>query len=140
MPGRGRRSNVAAGSHYKARTKKWLEARGYEVGHLERMFLLHKDEKSLKPGESPLLPIKKDQFGSDLLAVNDTEILFVQVRLGRSTLGRGRLEFAQHKCPPPAKQWIVIWERGGREPEVIDCTGQTYSPDDRARRVRSTLF
>ena len=134
------RSAVAKGSYYKGRTVTWLEAQGYKVGHLERMFLIHKSPARLKPGESPTMPVKRDQFASDLLAVNAEQILFVQVKLGRDGIWKARAEFATFPCPPPARQWIVIWERGAREPEVIDVTGQqrvSAGPDaSKARRSR----
>lgn len=131
-----RRSNVATGSHYKGRTVKWLQARGYRVAFLERMFLIHKPADKVREGESPTFPIKRDQFGSDLLAVSATEIVFVQVKLGRDHIAAGRAEFSQHLCPPPAKQWLVVWERGGREPEVIDCTGGYVPVNERPRQAR----
>lgn len=131
-------SAAAKGSHYKARTKAWLEKRGYDVAFLERMFLLHKPADKLRPGESPMIPIKRDQMGADLLAVSETEILFVQVQLGREHIAKRRAEFSQHRCPPPAKQWLVIWEKGGREPEVIDCTGGYVPVNQRPRREATT--
>jgi hypothetical protein len=100
------------GSYYKSRTKKWLESMGYSVGHLERMLVVRG-----KPG----LFVKRDQFGSDLLAVSATQVLFVQVKMGGATwrkrgLSSARIEFAPFPVPPNSVQMIVVWEPRARQP------------------------
>jgi hypothetical protein len=108
-----KRSASAVGQHYKARTKKWLEARGFHVAHLERLMVIHS-----KPG----MFVKRDQLGADLLAVSDHAVVFVQVKGGvtwRANLAAARTEFERYPLPPCAVQAIVGWSKGARQPEVI---------------------
>jgi hypothetical protein len=114
------KSNSAKGNYYKLRTKKWLEAKGYSVAFMERMMWI----PPRNPGDT-MIPIKKDQFGSDLLAVNQDEIIFVQVKFNRGGISVGRREFARYVFPSFAQRWIVIWEPRAREPEIEDCSGET---------------
>jgi len=107
-------SAVAKGSYWKARTKRWLERQGYRVGFLERMLHIQ--------GKHGLIPVKRDQFGADLLAVKRARIIFVQVKGGeswRSQLAAARDEFARYPLSAHAEQWIVGWRPFVREPEVI---------------------
>ena len=106
------KSVVQKGSYYKARTKKWLEGKGYQVGFLERMFMLYIKGK--------MIPIKRDQFGSDLLAISKDELIFVQVKLNKKNIAGAYKEFDSFIFPPFAKKWIVVWTPRVKEPEVID--------------------
>lgn len=112
------KSASAKGNYYKLRTKKWLEAKGYAVAFMERIMWIPPKE----PG-GRLIPIKRDQFGADLLAVSKTELIFVQVKLKGPTNTSGLrasaiAEFAKHIIPAFAQQWVVIWEPKAREPEI----------------------
>lgn len=111
------RSASSKGTYYKLRTKKWLEAKGYAVAFMERMMWI----PAKKPGDR-MIPIKRDQFGSDLMAMNLEEIIFVQVKFGASTVAAARHEFAKHVFPPLAQRWVVIWTARAREPEIVDCS------------------
>lgn len=112
-------SRAALGTYYRGRTREWLEKQGYTVAQLEMLKWV------LPPGRRPFA-VKKDQLGSDLLAVSATEVLFVQAKLGRDNIAAGRKLFREFPCPPGAKQLIAVWERGARAPELIDCA--TVSP------------
>lgn len=108
------RSTSQRGSYYKSRTVKWLKARGYVVAQLERMLMVRG-----KPG----LFVKRDQLGADLLAVNVSAVLFVQVKMGgrswrKRGLSQARLEFERFPVPPGSEQWIVVWETKARRPLV----------------------
>jgi hypothetical protein len=110
-------SAVAKGQYWKGRTKKWLEAQGYQVAFLERVLWLQTARGRI--------PIKRDQFASDLLAVNLDEVIFVQVKGGvsrRTQLAAARLEFAKFAFPAGTQQWIVCWAPRARLPEVIVCS------------------
>jgi len=107
-------SAAQKGQYWKSRTKKFLEAAGYQVAFLERMLWIE--------GPSGRIPVKRDQLASDLLAVNREEILFVQVKGGisrRSQLAAARNEFGRYAFPAGTKQWIVCWAPRARRPEVI---------------------
>lgn len=104
------------GQHYKLRSKKWLESQGYSVAFLERMMWI--------PRQGKLIPIKRDQFGSDLLAMSATSVVFVQVKLGRSNISKAKKEFEKYKFPVFAQRQIHVWNLRGKEPEIInvnDC-------------------
>jgi hypothetical protein len=105
------------GNYYKLRTKKWLEAKGYSVAFLERMLWIPPKVKGDR-----MIPVKRDQFGADLLAVNHDEIIFVQVKLNRKNIAAGRHEFARYTFPPSTQRWIVIWEPKAHEPDIEDCS------------------
>jgi len=107
-------SAAAKGQYYKSRTKKYLEAMGYQVAFLERVLWIQ--------GAHGRVPVKRDQFGSDLLAVNLTDVIFIQVKGGvsrRSQLAAARREFERYAFPAGTQQWIVCWAPRARLPEVI---------------------
>jgi hypothetical protein len=106
-------SNVAKGQYFKQRSKRWFEAQGYVVAFLERV--LHVQ------GKHGLIPVKRDQLGSDLVAVSEKKILLIQVKGGascRSQLAAARAEFAKYPLAPYCENWIVMWLPQARAPEV----------------------
>lgn len=123
-------SNAARGARYKSRTREWLEDQGFQVAKMETMYYVRRPaapEGSPSAGFGDRFPVKRDQFGSDLLAVDATRIVFVQVKGGKGVTAGGsfpdaRRKFMEHVFPPHALRWIVAWPFGGREPRVIDCT------------------
>jgi len=126
------------GAHYKQRGKQWLEANGWTVAFLERVMWIPPREKGGRP-----MPVKRDQLGSDLLAVNQTpgtepHVMFVQVKLGRGSLAAAVREFRQFPCPPSCRQVVMVWEVGGREPDLVDAA--TYVIRGERGRTHGTLF
>lgn len=121
LPVKRSRSSSAKGNYYKLRTKRWLEAQGYAVGFMERVMWV----RPKVVGERPI-PIKVDQFGADLLAMNVSELIFVQAKLaGRrdpQAGGTARMsalrEFAKYPFPPFVERWVVQWRPRAREPEI----------------------
>lgn len=109
-------TNVSRGAAAKGRTKKYLQARGYQVADLEVVRWIH--------GKGGRIPVKRDQFGSDLLAVNELEVIFVQVKSGASaatgTFPDARREFAKHTFPRGVLRRIIAWPPRARRPRVID--------------------
>lgn len=115
-------SASSRGNYYKLRTKRWLEAKGYAVAFMERMLWI----PAKRPGDR-MIPVKHDQFGSDLLAMCDRELVFVQVKFGSTRRGAGHLaagrrEFLRYPFPADTRQWIVVWALRAREPEIVDCS------------------
>ena len=119
-------SNAERGARAKARTKKWLEAQGYQVVDLEKVYWI------LTP--KGRLPIKKDQMGSDLLAVlpegrerdftaPEQHVLFVQVKSGKSAKGgtfpAARREFAKFSFPVCTRQVVIAWPPRARQPRIV---------------------
>jgi hypothetical protein len=104
---------VARGSYYKSRTKKFLEQAGFVVAFLERVLYIQ--------GKHGLVPIKRDQLGSDVLAVSCERVVFAQVKSGvswRGQLASARREFAKYPLAPGCEQWILGWLPQARQPVI----------------------
>jgi len=107
------RSNVARGAYYKGRTRKWLIEMGWQVADLEVI-------RYVGAG----IPVKRDQFGADLLAVSAKRLLFVQVKSGKhalKTITAARRTFEAFQFPPFAERWIVAWLPRARQPHVVNA-------------------
>lgn len=105
------------GNYYKLRTKKWLEKKGYSVAIMEKMFRIFNRQNPEK-----IIYTKTDQMGSDLLAMNSEQLIFVQVKYNtaRGKVNEAIREFAKYPFPDFVDRWIVIWEPKGREPEIVE--------------------
>jgi hypothetical protein len=105
---------AATGAYYKRRTKKYLEGRGFAVAYMERIQWI--------PGRrgGPMIPVKRDQFGADLLAMNLDTMALVQVKFQRTAGGTAAARRAFDKWPIPrfVQTWIVVWAPRQREPEI----------------------
>lgn len=106
-------NNVAKGNRYKYKTKKWLEAQGFKVEYTEivRYFF---DRKKCK-----MIPMKKDLFYSDLIAVRSDLILFVQVKVNKKNLSLSKALLRALEVPNNCCKWIVIWIPRKKEPEIM---------------------
>lgn len=107
-------SNVARGAYYKARTRRWLEKQGYQVGDLEVVRWVG--------GPAKRFPVKRDQFGSDLLAVSGDRLVFCQCKGGKSATGNfpdAKRLFDSFTFPPGTAKWVVAWTPRAREPRVV---------------------
>jgi len=113
---------AAKGSYYKLRTKRWLETKGYAVAFMERIQWIPK-------GHGHMIPVKRDQFGADLLAMNRDEMILVQVKFGKGSRAAARRTFDTFPIPPFVSTWIVSWEARARTPEI-----QVYAFSGRATR------
>ena len=105
-------SSVQKGTYYKGRTKKCLEGQGYSVGTLDKMMCVKKN-----------IFIKKDQFASDLLAVGNGKVIFVQVKSGETALYKVKeavREFEKFDFPEFADRWVVCWAERVRKPIIVD--------------------
>lgn len=101
------------GNYYKLKSKPWLQERGYHVDYLERYVRIrNKDGK--------LILIRHDIVGADGLATSDTEFILWNSILGRDHINRAIEKFLKYPCPPFVKRWVLVWEKGDREPEIID--------------------
>ena len=112
----GGASNVARGARAKARTKRWLTTLGFQVADMEVVRWVWTPRRRL--------PVKHDQFASDLLAVNAERVVFVQVKSGasaaRGTFPTARRAFATYTFPKTwVELWIVAWPPRARAPRVI---------------------
>ena len=114
---------MAKGNYYKYKTKKFFEEQGYSVDFLERTYRVYAKGK--------LIPVKKDVFASDVLAMGNGEIIFVQVKGGKSTTGinikKAIEEFNKYPFPDYVKRIIVIWRERAREPELLEVNNETLN-------------
>lgn len=112
------RSNAARGAYYKGRTRKWLTTLGWQVADMEIVRWIH------RPGGRPI-PVKRDQFGSDLLAMSGARLIFVQVKGGEAARGgtfpAARRAFAEFKFPPLVECIVVAWSPRARAPRIVHC-------------------
>lgn len=107
------------GQYYKYKTKKYYQKLGYDVTLSEFIFRAGK------------FFVKKDIFGSDVIAMNGKEILFVNSKFvgnkksGYTSKSDGIKEFKKYRFPPGAKALLVMWTKGAREPVIIDALNNT---------------
>jgi hypothetical protein len=146
------KSSAQKGAYYKARTREWYGARGWQIVDLEIVKWIHSFDK--KTGEPIRIPVKRDQMGSDLMVVNKAEIHFLQVKLNRNNISQGKREFWKHVFPPLARRFVVVWIPRARDPELVEVfdpppvdvapvTVEDPNPSPKPRRTkapRTTLF
>lgn len=112
-------SNVSRGADAKGRSKRWLEARGYTVADLELVRWVYRNGR-------PAFAVKKDQFGSDLLAVGHGVVVFVQVKSGKQCQGGGSFPAARRALGAfehagSVRKMILAWAPGATMPRIIKC-------------------
>jgi len=64
------------------------------------------------------IPVKKDLWGADGIAMNEKEIIFWNAKAGKKHLAEGKKEFEKYPFPPFVKKWIVGWIPGQKEPII----------------------
>jgi len=120
-------SNAQRGAYYKARTKKWLIARGWQVADMEIVRWIY------QPGRPPI-PIKRDQFASDLVTMKGSRIAFVQVKGGKAAIGgtfpAARREFAKFVWPEHVERWIIAWAPRSRAPRIVNAKESTDGKEE----------
>ena len=108
-------SNVQRGAYYKSKTRKWLERQGYQVADMEVVRWV---------GFPKRIPVKRDQWGSDLVAMRADGIVFVQVKGGQSATGNfpaARRTFAAFTWPtsPVVCRCVIAWLPRAKAPRVV---------------------
>ena len=113
-------TSAKRGAYYKNKTRRWLERRGWQVADMEVIRWVGTGAKRF--------PVKRDQFGSDLLAIapepNDA-ILFIQVKGGKSARGNFRATrraFAAFSWPDSTRRQVYAWLPRAREPRIVDMS------------------
>ena len=129
-------SNASRGAYYKNRTRKWLIDKGYDVADMEVVKWIH--AKSREGHEARRVPMKRDQWGCDLVAKNAIEFLWIQVKSGNIT---GNFPDAKRKFDetvwPSAfgaivsggdvsnfrfyRRLIIAWAPRARAPRIVEC-------------------
>lgn len=106
---------VQKSDYYRWKTKKWFQEKGYYVEYLEVYRRIVKDGKTLI--------IKRDLFGADMMAINGKELIFANSVLGRKNIAKHVKEFEKYPYPSSVNRWVVVWEKGRREPEIVEIGG-----------------
>lgn len=105
---------MAKDYYYKKKTKDYFEKLGYSVEYLEKMHRIYDRNKN------KVLFVKKDLFNSDLLAMNEKEIIFIQLKSNKAHVSEGIKAYKKMKRPinESIKFWVVYWEKG--KPVFVD--------------------
>jgi len=112
---------VNKGNYYKLKSRDWLRGKGYTVEIIEKVQRIFKDGK--------VIFAKRDLFGADLMACNETETILANSVLNRKNIASHIQQF--HKFPGGGlKRWIVVWEPRVKEPEIIEITKEE-EPDEK---------
>ena len=80
------------------------------------------------------IPIKRDQFGADLLAMRretPAVLVFVQVKLGAPAKAKTVRTFRDYPFPWHSdylQVWLVVWKARARDPRVLDVTDEVCEP------------
>lgn len=106
-------NSITKGNFYKYKTKKWLENQGFLVEYSE-MIRYYYDRKKRKR-----IPVKKDLFCSDIIALRSDLIAFIQVKVNRHNLSSAKALLGALMVPKNVEKWIVVWIPRKKEPEVI---------------------
>ncbi len=100
----------AIGNRNKLKTKKYYESLGYYVENSEVNKICYFGGR--------LVAVHKDLLGSDLVALNGKEIIFVQSKTNKEDILDGVYEFQKYPFPPFVKRVVVRWEPRAREPMI----------------------
>lgn len=101
------------GQYYKLKTKKWFEGKGYLCEYTEKL-------QRIITKEGKVIFVKKDIWGSDGMAMNGEEMIFWNSKYRKANVAKGLKEFSKYPFPSFVNLWLVIWEKGKREPEIIE--------------------
>lgn len=105
-------NKVSKGNYYRLRTRKWLEKDGYVVFNMEQR------QRIFNPKTKQVFFIARDIAGSDLMAMNGVDLIFVQVKSNKGHINQGLIELAKFPFPKFVKRWVVFWKPRAREPLI----------------------
>jgi len=103
------------GNYYQKRTKDWFIKEGYAV------YIMENKRSIYLPKTGTVLYQTYDIAGSDLMAMNGEEIIFIQVKSNASDINKGMKELNAHPYPDFVKKIVVLWELRSREPNIYDA-------------------
>lgn len=111
-------STVSRGSYYKKKTQRYYESLGYQVQLTEFTTMLFIGGRKIFK--------KIDIFGSDMIAMNDKEIIFINSKHAttkeslQKVIYQGKKEFLKYRFPPSVKLHLAVWQL--RKPvEIVVC-------------------
>ena len=109
--------NRESGTYYKKRTKEWFLKQGYICEFVERFHWIF-------AAGGKMIPIKRDLFASDGIAICKEHIVFWNSILTKHNLKAHVDEYKKWPFPKTVELYVIVWEKGARHPEVIDA--RTY--------------
>lgn len=101
------------GNYYTLKAKKYLEADGYLVVKSEYRY------RVFTPGG--IFYKTADIFSADLIAVNDKEMIFIQVKSNKGDVLKGIKDMLKIPWPKDCeclKRWVLLWEPRAKGPEI----------------------
>lgn len=103
------------GDRSKYKTKKYFEKKGYQCAYSEVLRTIVKHNSFT--GAKDKIFIKKDTFGSDLIAMNKKEIIFINSTT-KENVSKKIKKFLEYDFPPFVKRAVVYWEDRAKEPFI----------------------
>lgn len=103
-------NNRAKGVRERTKTKKWLEAQGYIVDVSEVNKICFFNNRTMA--------VHRDLFGSDLIAMDGKDIIFIQCKSNSDKFQGAKREFESYPFPPQVKKWVVWWEPRAKQPII----------------------
>lgn len=108
-------NNTKRGNFNRNKTKKHFEKLGYDVAVVEQSrFFAFGGRRWVK---------KSDCFGADLLAMDGSELVFIQCKTGAPKKAECAKEFSKWKFPKNkiVRRVIVCWKLRARVPAIIEA-------------------
>ena len=108
---------MAKDYYYLRKTIDYFKEKGYEVEKLEKTYRVYDEEKD------SVIFVKRDIFSSDLLAMNENEVIFIQLKTNKSDISKGIKAYKRMKRPVGRwniKFWVVSWEKRKKDPIIVD--------------------
>lgn len=101
----------SSGNYYKYKTRDFFKAEGWDVGNAETKYQI--------PGTR--IYVKKDLFGADYVIMNGEDIVFVNVTV-KDHVAEHIHRFEKYPFPQSVKRWVVYWNKGAKEPTIVEQT------------------
>lgn len=112
-------NTVAKGNYHRNKTRTWLESEGYTVAIAETNYGV------FLPKTGKIHYVKKDLWGGDLIAKNEEELIWVQVKANGGDVIAGARELLTSGPWPGVTLWVVHWplrRRLTQGPEITVVT------------------
>jgi hypothetical protein len=109
-------SNTSRGNYFKSKTKKYFQAKGYTCEYIET-YATYWNPATRSRGF-----IKRDNFASDGIAMNNQEIIFWNSVLNRKNISEHVKRYLEFTWPasPAIRRMVIVWEPRKKEPELIE--------------------
>ena len=94
-------STIRKGNYYRNRTRQWLEQEGWTVAVAETNYGVYTGDR--------VVYVKRDLWGGDLIAKNEEEIVWVQVKANDGDVAAGAKQLLAAGPWPGVSLWVVYW-------------------------------